>query len=73
MDTRVIGEEEVDVMIRSIMLPRLCVASVTFFLRFASDRISRRARACASSTFPYDILKSPRMMIPDFVPTHSTR
>ena len=71
-DTPVTSDEEEAVITRSSTFPRLCVASVTFCLKLASDRTSRRALACGSLSPPYRTLKSPTMMMPDFVPTHST-
>ena len=65
-DTPVTSDEEEAVITISSTFPRLCVASVTFCLKLASDRTSRRALA------PYRTLKSPTMMMPDFVPTYST-
>ena len=49
---------------RSSTFSRLCVASVTFCLKLASDRMSRRALACGSLSSPYRTLKSPTMMMP---------
>ena len=69
-DTPVTSDEEQAVITRSSTFPRLCVASVTFCLKLASDRTSRRALACGSLSSPYLTLKSPTMMMPDFVPTH---
>ena len=42
-DTPVTSDEEEAVITRSSTFPRLCVASVTFCLKLASDRTSRRA------------------------------